>query len=61
MADCTAGHGKRCQEEPCGEPRVRPSLAGGKGGQDGEGHQQNFGKKTRTRLTRCAGGKDNWK
>lgn len=49
-----------CQEELCGEPRTRHSLAGGKGGQDGGEHQQNFVKKTRTRITRCAGAKDNW-
>lgn len=50
-----------CEEEACGEPRMRPSLARGKGGQDGVGgHQQNFVKKTRTRM-RCAGVKDKWK
>lgn len=50
-----------CQEEPCGEPRMRPGLAGGKGGQDGGEHQQNFVKKTRIRIRRCAGVKDKWK
>lgn len=59
MADCTAGHDKCVRKNPVGSPGRGPAWQEIKEVKIG-GAQQNFVKKTRTRITGCAGVKDHW-